>query len=58
LEESVKFVFKKMLDDGIVESTRETHIAQSLIETPSAEEQEEYNNLKSIEVNVEQAEYI
>ena len=47
-----------MLDDGLVVSNRETHIAQSLIETPTEAELNEINTLKSNEVEVEQAEYI
>lgn len=58
LEQSVQFVFKKMLDDGLVVSNRETHIAKSLIETPTEAELNEINTLKSIEIDVEQAEYI
>lgn len=58
LEESVKFVFKKMLDDGIVVSNKATHIAQSLIQTPSEAELAEISSLKSIDIEVEQAEYI
>lgn len=47
-----------MVDEGIVVSNRQTHIAESLIETPSEEELAEFNTLKSIEIEVEQAEYV
>jgi 3'-phosphoadenosine 5'-phosphosulfate synthase len=47
-----------MADDGIIKSTRETHIAQSLIQAPTDQELEEINALKSIDIEVEQAEYI
>lgn len=59
LEESVNFVFKRLIDEGIVESTRETHIAKSLIEENLTEEQlKEFAGLKTIDIDVEQAEYI
>jgi len=53
LEESVKFVFKKMIDDGLVVSNKATHIAQSLIETPTEAELAEISSLKTIDIEVE-----
>ena len=47
-----------MLDDKIIESTSEKHVAQSIIETPTEEEQREFKSLPSLEIEVEQAEYI
>jgi len=58
LEESVNFVFKRMIDEGLVSPTRETHIAKSLIEDLTEEQLKEFNDLKSIDIEVEQAEYI
>lgn len=59
LEQSVDFVIKRMFDDGIVESNLETKIAESLIEENVTEEERvEFEGLKSIEIDVEQAEYL
>lgn len=58
IDQSVDLVLKRIVDDGVLESTRTTVIAQSLIKTPTEQELVEINALKSIEIDVEQAEYI
>lgn len=48
-----------MTDDGIIVSNREPKIAESLIEENLTEEEyKEFDTLKSIEVDIEQAQYI
>jgi hypothetical protein len=42
-----------MFNDGILEDHRKVKIAPTLYETPTEEEQKEYNALKSIEIDVE-----
>ena len=59
LEQSVNFVIKKMVDDHIIESNKETKIAESLIEENITEQElVELDALKYIEIDVEQAEYL
>lgn len=58
LTESVNFVFKRLLDEGIVSSTKATTIAKSQVETLTEEQLKEFDEIKSIEVDTEQAEYI
>jgi hypothetical protein len=47
-----------MLDDGILKDNSAPRIADSLIQTVTDEDRKEFDNLKFIDVNVEQAEYI
>ena len=47
-----------MVDEGLLVSNKATHIAESLIQTPTEAELAEISSLKSLEVEVEQAEYI
>lgn len=59
VDQSVDFVLKKMLDDGIITSNREPKIANSLIEENLTEDDyKEFDTLKSIEIDIEQAQYI
>jgi 3'-phosphoadenosine 5'-phosphosulfate synthase len=58
LEESVNFVIKKMVDDGILESNSKPRVVESLVEEVSDEERKSFDSLKSIDVDVEQAEYL
>jgi 3'-phosphoadenosine 5'-phosphosulfate synthase len=51
-------VLKRILDDKLIVSNKEPKIADSLIETLSEEELKEISELQSIEIDVEQAEYI
>ena len=52
LDQSVNVVLDKMFNDGILEDHRKVKIAPTLYETPTEEEQKEYNALKSIEVEI------
>lgn len=47
-----------MRDDKILVSNREPKIAESLIENLSEEQLAEFDTLQSLEIDVEQAEYI
>jgi hypothetical protein len=58
LDQSVDFVIKKMLSDGILKDSSAPRVSDSMIETVTDEEKKEFESLKFIDVNVEQAEYI
>lgn len=58
IDQSIDLVLKKMRDERILVSNREPKIADSLIEDLTAEQLLEFDSLKSIEIDVEQAEYI
>jgi len=59
LENCVQFVIKKMLEDGILKDNHQPRVVDSLIETDiSEEERKSFDDLKFIDINVEQAEYI
>lgn len=58
LDQSVDFVIKKLLDDGILTDNSKPRVTSPLLETPTAEQKQEYDSLKSIDINTEQAEYI
>ena len=58
LEQSVDYVLKRMFDDGVLVDNHQVRITPALYETPTEEQVHEYNNLPSIDINVEQAEYI
>jgi len=58
LDQSVDFVIKKMMDDGILSDNSAPRVSNTLIETVTDEVRKEFENLKFIDVNVEQAEYI
>lgn len=58
LDQSVEFVIKKMLDDGIIRDNSKPRVADSLVESISDEEKKELESLRVLEVNVEQAEYL
>ena len=47
-----------MIDDGILKDNSVSRVTQSLIEEVTDEEKKEFESLKFIDVNVEQAEYI
>jgi 3'-phosphoadenosine 5'-phosphosulfate synthase len=51
----VDFVLKRMVDDRIVISNKEPKITDSLIEALTEEQLQEFDTLKSIEVDIEQA---
>jgi homoserine trans-succinylase len=58
LDQSVDVVLERMFQDGVLVDNKRVRIAQSAYETPTEEEQKEYNALKSIEIDVEQVEYL
>lgn len=58
LDQSVDFVIKRMVDDGILKDHSKKDVAESLYETPTEEEKKEYAGLKSIEIELEQVEYL
>lgn len=47
-----------MTDDGLLKNNARKEVAQSLYETPSEAETQEYNGLKTIEIDIEQVEYL
>ena len=59
LDQSIDFVIKRMVDDGILHDNSAPRVADSMIEeSVSAQEVAEFNALKSIDIDVEQAEYL
>lgn len=59
LEESVDFVLQRMIDDGILIDHSKPHVADSLIEENLTEaEKNEFETLKSIDLEIEQVEYL
>ena len=58
IEQSVDFVLKRMMDDGVLRDNSKKGVAKSLYETPSEDEKKEYAALKAIEIDVEQVEYL
>ena len=58
LDQSVEFVMKRMSDEGIIRDTSKKPVADSLYETPTDEERKEYDGLKSIDIELEQAQYL
>jgi ATP sulfurylase len=51
-------VLHRMFEDGVLVDHKKARVAESLYETPSAEEQKEFAALKSVEIDVEQVEYL
>jgi ATP sulfurylase len=47
-----------MFDDGILKDNTERKVSQNIYETITDEEKKNLNELKSIEIDVEQVEYI
>ena len=58
LDQTVEFVIKKMLDDGIIRDNSVRRVAEEIYESISDEERKELDALKSIDVDIEQVEYI
>ena len=58
LDQTVEFVIKKMLDDGIIRDNSVRRVAEEIYESISDEERKELDTLKSIDVDIEQVEYI
>lgn len=58
LDQSVDFVLKKLKDDGIIVDTTERVIPDTLYEDVTDEARKEFENIKSIEIETEQIEYL
>lgn len=58
LDESVHHVMERMVVDDLLHDNRKPRVAQCLYEKPSEEEKKEYDALKSIEIDLEQVEYL
>jgi 3'-phosphoadenosine 5'-phosphosulfate synthase len=58
LDQSVQVILKQLTEGGIIKNNTEPHIVDSLVETISEEELANLATLKSIDIEVEQAEYL
>jgi 3'-phosphoadenosine 5'-phosphosulfate synthase len=58
LAESTSFVLKHMEDQGILAKKSAPRVAQSLVRAPTAAEAEEYAGLPSIDIDIQQAQYL
>ncbi len=58
IEQSIDSVFERMYADHILRDNNRPHVAEPLYETPTEEEAKTYESLKSIEIDVEQVEYL
>ena len=58
IEQSVNVILKKLVDDKIVTSNTQPRVVDTLIETISEDERLTLNTLKSIDLSIEQAEYL
>lgn len=58
LEQSVSLILKTLNDDGIIESNTKPRVVESLVERLSEDELATFKTLKSIDIEVEQAEYL
>lgn len=53
LQQSVDFVIKRMIDDGVIRDNSKPRVTESLVEKVSDEDRKELNALKVLDVNVE-----
>lgn len=53
LDQSVDYVLKRMVDDGILKDHSKKSVAPTLYETPTDDQKKEYESLKVVEINVE-----
>jgi adenylylsulfate kinase-like enzyme len=58
LDQSVQLILKQLTQDGIIKSNTAPNVVDTLIETVSEEELANFASLKSIDIDVEQAEYL
>lgn len=59
IDQCVNIILKQMLDDKIIASNQAPRVVDSLIETGlSPEDLESFKTLKSIDIDIEQAEYL
>ena len=58
IDQSVNVILKKLIDDNIISSNNKPRVVDSLIETVSEEELASFKTLKSIDIDIEQAEYL
>lgn len=58
LDQSVQLILKQLIQDGIIKSNSAPHVVDTLIETVSEEELANLSTLKSIDIDIEQAEYL
>ena len=58
IEQSVSVILKQLVDDEIISSNQKPRVVDSLIETVSEEEMANFKSLKSIDIDIEQAEYL
>ena len=58
LAESTSFVLKHMEDQGILAKKSAPRVSQSLVREPTAAESEEYAGLHSIDIDIQQAQYL
>lgn len=58
IDQSISVILKKMTDDKIIRSNSAPRVAESLIESVSEEEAQTFRTLKSIDIDIEQAEYL
>jgi hypothetical protein len=54
----VNVILKQLIDDNIISSNNKPRVVDSLIETVSEEELASFKTLKSIDIDIEQAEYL
>jgi hypothetical protein len=58
IDQSVNVILKQLIDDNIISSNNKPRVVDSLIETVSEEELASFKTLKSIDIDIEQAEYL
>lgn len=58
LDQSIQMILKQAVEGGIIKSNTEPHIVDSLVETVSEEELANLATLKSIDLEVDQVEYL
>lgn len=58
LAESTSFVLKHMEDQGILAKKSAPRVSQSLVREPTAAESEEYAGLPTIDIDIQQAQYL